>query len=232
MTNSTKIIQQNNQEAQDYLDNKFKRGGVKKMSIDEILEGLNEIQDFDERVKALRSNSERNLNTILLYAFDGVQWVLTPEEVKAVKYKPSDDDDQFIQGTNLFQEARRLYIFRIPTLRKDRAVSLLTELLENLHPNEAKVLIGLITGEFPYQNITKDLVATAFPDLFLGYVPCESKEEGKQEEEKTEDPSLQASAPSSPKPAKTPKKPAAPKAPKTPKPPAKPKKAEVMQEEK
>lgn len=167
---------------QQILDEKFAQGRIKKMSMDEVLEGINEIQDFDTRVQVLRNNSERSLNTLLLFTFDGVPWALSPEDVKTVKYRAPDvSEDQHVQGTDLYAEGKRLYVFRLDTLTRKKGLELLIEMLENIHPNEGEILKGMLLGKLPYTNITKDLVATAFPDLFPGYVPVrpeEKKEEG------------------------------------------------------
>jgi len=176
---------------QQILDEKFAQGRIKKMAMDEVLEGINEIQNFDTRVQVLRNNSERSLNTLLLFTFDGVPWALSPEDVKTVKYRaPDASEDQHMQGTNLFVEGKRFYVFRLDTLTRKKGIELLTEMLENLHPNEGEILKGMLLGKLPYTNITKDLVATAFPDLFLGYVPerpkNEDMEEGKSEEQESE----------------------------------------------
>ena len=63
--------------------------------------------------------------------------------------------------TNLFQEIRRFYIFRRDDLNNLRRESLFIELIEGVHPEEAKVLVAIkdqtITGLYP--NITADLEA-------------------------------------------------------------------------
>ena len=63
--------------------------------------------------------------------------------------------------TNLFQEIRRFYIFRRDDLNNLRRDSLFIELIEGVHPEEAKVLVAIkdqtLTGLYP--NITADLVA-------------------------------------------------------------------------
>lgn len=180
---------------QKILDDKFAQGRLTKLSMSEILEGINEVKTFEERVQVLRNNSERSLNTLLLFTFDGLPWALSPEDIRTLKYKvPSADDDVFIHGTNLHQEAKRFYIFRLDTLPRLRALHLLAEMLENLHPDEGEILKGMMLGSLPYENITKQLVAAAFPDLFPGYVP---EEEGKQEEQDTKTPAQEDQAPKS-----------------------------------
>lgn len=151
------------------------------LSIPEKLETISKINPFSERVKALQANSERSLNTILLYTFGDYKWKFTKEDVDKLEYKePPADEDVFIQGTNLNQEAKRLYIFMEgEKASKEKLSEILLVMLENLHPDEGKILKGIFEGNSPYKNITKKLVATAFPDLFPDYKEEEKKPEGK-----------------------------------------------------
>ncbi|NCB50192.1 MAG: hypothetical protein EOM53_05940 [Alphaproteobacteria bacterium] len=163
------------------LDEKFKTGHLNNLSIPEKLETISKINPFGERVKALQANSERSLNTILLYTFGDYKWKFTKEDIDKLEYKePPADEDVFIQGTNLNQEAKRLYIFMEgEKASKEKLSEILLVMLENLHPDEGKILKGIFEGNSPYKNITKKLVATAFPDLFPDYKEEEKKPEGK-----------------------------------------------------
>lgn len=164
-------------QTQQILDAKFKMGELSKLTIPEKLEGISEISSFGERVEALRMNSERSFNTILHYTYGNFKWKFTPEEIEEIEYKePSDDIDVSVQGMNLVQEAKRIYIFLEESAAdKKRLKNILIEMLENLHPDEGKILKGIFAGKVPYKNITKKLVATAFPDLFPGYIEEEAK---------------------------------------------------------
>jgi hypothetical protein len=166
---------------QKILDEKFKTGHLNNLSIPEKLETISKINPFSERVKALQANSERSLNTILLYTFGDYKWKFTKEDIDKLEYKePPADEDVFIQGTNLNQEAKRLYIFMEgEKASKEKLSEILLVMLENLHPDEGKILKGMFEGNSPYKNITKKLVTTAFPDLFPDYKEEEKKPEGK-----------------------------------------------------
>lgn len=154
-------------QTQQILDAKFAAGRLENLSLHEKLEGLSEITSFQERVLTLRANSERSFNTILHYTFGDFKWKLTPEDIKSIEYMSSDDSDPSIQGMNLIKEARRLYVFlEDSAATKERLIEILTEMFENLHEDEVKILKGMFEGKLPYKNVTKKLVATAFPDLF------------------------------------------------------------------
>lgn len=162
---------------QDILDEKFKMGTISNMYIPEILEGLEAIVVFGDRVAALKKNSDRSLNTVLYYAFKQDRPILTAKEVLAIEYKPSHEaDDISISPMNLYDTAKRLYIFDSKTITVAHMIKMATEILENLHPSEAEVFKGIFTQKMPYKNITKKLVETAFPDLFAGEEPEEVEE--------------------------------------------------------
>lgn len=158
-------------ETQLILDEKFKKGEIHNMYIPEILEGINEIAEFDERVMALRNNSERSMNTVLQFTFSANKLRLTKSDIDSIEYTPANaDDDVSIAATNLFDVAKRLYIFEREDLPINKMKLIATEILENLHPDEAVIFKGIFDGSMPYEFIDKKLVKTAFPDLFPGEI--------------------------------------------------------------
>lgn len=76
--------------------------------------------------------------------------------------------------TNFTQEMRRLYIFtparELPKIRKE---ALFIQILETVHPSEAKVLIAVKDQKLNslYKNITSELVAE------YGFIPKQEKSE-------------------------------------------------------
>ena len=98
------------------------------------------------------------LKGIFENAFDTeLKWSLPEGEPP---FKPTAEP-MGMTPTNLFQEIRRFYIFRREDLNQLRRESLFIELIEGVHPDEAKVLVAIkdqnLTGLYP--NITADLVA-------------------------------------------------------------------------
>jgi hypothetical protein len=176
---------------QEILDAKFRKGEIKRLFIGEILEGLAEVKTFPERVKALRANSERSLNTILMYTFKNEQHRITKEILDNLSYDetPIGDNDISLYPGNLHEVARRLYVFNRADLTEMKLKRLLEDILETLHPSEREILIGVFKGKLPYKNITRNLVETAFPDLFVNEVKkdtSEAQEEGKSEDSREE----------------------------------------------
>lgn len=149
------------------LDDKFKNGLIKNIYIPEVLEGLNEIDDFEERVKALRNNSDRSLNTILQITFVEDRPILSGKMVAGLKYKaPYGGDDYSIAASNLFGVSKRLALFYRSDIPVDKMKKIATEILENLHPTEGEIFKGIFAGVLPYKRVDKALVKAAFPDLF------------------------------------------------------------------
>lgn len=150
---------------QQILDEKFKQGDIKNIYIGEILEGLSEIKSFDERVKALRSNSNRSLNTFLLYAFSDFDYEITEKEINSIDYDIFEEDIA-LAPSDIFDEAKRFYVFKRTDLKPEAKLKVLGDMFSRIHPSEVELIKGMLTGKLAVKNITKNLVSTAFPDLF------------------------------------------------------------------
>lgn len=170
------------QATQAILDDKFKKGTIQNMYIGEVLEGLSVIPAFPERVQALKNNSDRSLNTILQVTFKNDRPRLSGKDIESIEYRPTfSDDDVSIAPMNLYDTAKRLYVFYRDDLTTDQMKKIAFEILSNLHPSEAELFKGIFAGKMPVKNITKNLVETAFPDLFDGEG---EKEDGRKNETK------------------------------------------------
>lgn len=79
--------------------------------------------------------------------------------------------------TNLYTEARRLYVFMKPELTPLKRETLFINLLEGIHPEEAKVVIAVKDQKLHklYPKITHKLVAEA------GFIPPPAKKVVSQE---------------------------------------------------
>lgn len=114
-------------------------------------------------VRLLRENSSLCLRQILHYALiDKAKWYrndLPP-------YTP-DSAPEGLAPSSLFQEVKRLYIFReaysLPRERKDQ---ILIQVLEGIHPKEAAVVKEILGGTFSRAyGIDRRIAIEAFPDL-------------------------------------------------------------------
>ena len=97
------------------------------------------------------------LKGIFENAFDAeLKWDLPEGEPP---FKPAAEP-MGMTPTNLFQEIRRFYIFRREDLNQLRREALFIELLEGVHPDEAKVLIAIKDQDLQslYPNITAEVL--------------------------------------------------------------------------
>lgn len=134
-----------------------------KLGISEILRMANDAQDEHARLHILRMNDSPTLRNMLNLALNkNVVWQL-PDGIPP--YKPNDLVDQ---QHRLYTEMRKMYLFiegGSPNLKQLRRETLFIELLESLDPEDAKLVLAAKDKNFPYSNITIELVNTAFPGL-------------------------------------------------------------------
>jgi hypothetical protein len=133
--------------------------------IDTIFTDLEKTSGRKNKVNFLRSHRPNQLMiTLLKYTFDSNIRFDLPEG--APPYKENEDLDDDFSG--LYGEQRRLYLFLEggnPDLKPVKRESIFIEVLESIHPKEAKVLIAVKDKKLPYKGLTKKLVEEAFPGL-------------------------------------------------------------------
>lgn len=133
-------------------------------SIPEILANImRSAKSKEDIVRMLRENQSHALKQVLHYAFvDKGKWY----RKDMPPYTP-DPSPEGLTMTSLFQESKRLYIFKdIYRLDNQRKDALLIQILESVHPNEAKLIKELFEGTFGRAySLDKKVVFEAFPDL-------------------------------------------------------------------
>lgn len=133
------------------------------LTIPEILKKISQADTREEKIKMLREHSSLGLKQILHYAlFDNSKWYredLPPFTV--------DEAPEGLSIANLFNEVRRLYIFKESyNLPKERKDVLLIQMLEALNQDETLLLKELFGKSFTKRyTINKKLVQDAFPDI-------------------------------------------------------------------
>lgn len=134
-----------------------------RLGIFEVLKQTSEIASYNDRVLFLRNHDGGALRTILKYALDpNIIWDLPDTDPP---YKPCPYPGQ---ENILMVESRRLYLFirgGNPNLKQTRREALYIELLEVVHPEDAKLLNCAKNKKLPYKNLTVKLVNEAFPGL-------------------------------------------------------------------
>ena len=135
------------------------------LSIPIIFEDIAKAKTTTERKKILQKHGSNPLKELLKYAFHPDIKFLLPEG--APPYKTVGSPDEY-NPTYLYPNIRKLYLFveggneGLTTLRREQ---LFIQLLEELHPKEAEVVIQVKDKKLKYRGLTYKLVKETFPDL-------------------------------------------------------------------
>jgi len=116
-----------------------------------------------EMIKCLREN-ELAVKTVLQYAYDpNIKWLLPKGDVP---YEPCKFDNQ--DGI-LYAELRRLYLFvegGNPNLTQLKRESIFIDIIENVTPEDAILLVNIKDKKLPHPKVTSKIVLEAFPGLY------------------------------------------------------------------
>ena len=130
----------------------------------EILDKVHKAKTKDRKVAILRENNTDALRMVLKSAFDPkIEWVFPDGEVP---YTPNDAPEG-AEHTVLAQEAKRLWHFvkgADNDLTKTQKETMFIQILEGLHSDEAKVLLGMKNKSLnkTYKGLTESVVKEAF----------------------------------------------------------------------
>ena len=135
-------------------------------NIHEIFEFVNAEKDVKTRVEILQKNDSKVLRDLLNMNFNPTIKMDLPEGMPPFK---TDRNIPVGMGeSNIFAEARRLYIFMpekvLPSVKKEM---LFIQMLEGLHYLEADMLVAVKDKELQkkYKKLTANVVREAFPGL-------------------------------------------------------------------
>ena len=129
----------------------------------ELMERINAIEDVSQRVQALQQASNGRLQELLVYALSPHITFDLPEGEPPYKPEPG----VYTHGI-FWQDIRLIPIFLVGgklSHMQERREYKFIEMLENIHPNDAKLLIAIKDRKWPYSNINREVVNTAFPNL-------------------------------------------------------------------
>lgn len=127
-----------------------------------ITEILTEINETPAAIEKHKNNGA--LRLIFEHAFDPIKKFVLPEGDPPFKH---DAAPIGMSPANLYMEARKLYVFCRADLKATRRETLFIQLLENLHPSEAKLLLALKDQALPklYPKIDHKMVSEVFPNV-------------------------------------------------------------------
>ena len=132
----------------------------------EIIEAANKASKKEDRIKILRENDSWGLKDVLRATYDDTIKFHLPPGVPP--YTPNKEES--VPSNLLKQTIQFKYFVKGPIA--DEVVGFKRErifinVLESVHPEDAKLLVKMINKESLGENITKDLVQEAFPGLIL-----------------------------------------------------------------
>ena len=137
--------------------------------VNEILDYVSNQKSKIAKVEALKEYRNDALVSILIWNFDDTVISLIPEG--PVPFKPNDVPEG-TDHTSLRREQRNLYHFvkgGNDTLNGTRRETMFIQMLEGLHPNEARIIILAKDGRLDEEySITYEQVKEAYPDIVWG----------------------------------------------------------------
>ena len=138
--------------------------------IHEILDLVGEQRTKAKRVEILKEYRDDSLTAILIWNFDERVQSAVPDG--QVPYK-ENEVPVGTDHTSLRREWKQLYHFikgGNDTLSSLRRESMFIQLLEGLHPDEAKIICKVKDKDLQslYPKVTLDVVKEAFPDIVWG----------------------------------------------------------------
>lgn len=137
---------------------------MSKKAISWILDFTSKLPNDEEKVKCLRANENVAILTVLKFAYDpNIKWLLPEGDAP---YVPSNESGN---EAYLYADARKLYLFiegGNPNLTQLRRESLFIDFLQNIHPEDAKLIVAIKDKKLPYKGLSPKIVLKAFPGLF------------------------------------------------------------------
>lgn len=129
----------------------------------EVLSEVASKKKKEEKVNVLKKNASWALKDIIRGSMDSkVMWNL-PEGAP-----PYTESEEHNHPTDLLREYKQFAWFvkggkgdKLPAYKRER---IFIGLLEGVHPQDAKVIIGMINKEAP-KGVTRNIVEEAFPGL-------------------------------------------------------------------
>jgi len=136
--------------------------------VDEILSAVSKQRTKAKKVEILQKYNENFLKSVLIWNFDtSIKSDIPPGEVPLTA-----SEDREVTGSSIRDEWDKFYNFvkgGNDSMNRLRKETMFINICEQLHPNEAEILI--LTKDKKLQdayNITQEVVQEAFPDIQWG----------------------------------------------------------------
>ena len=134
-------------------------------SIPAIFEEIASANSFEARQKVLKDNESNPLKDLLRYAFHpDIKFALPNGDPP---YKCVGSPDEY-NPTYLYPNIKKFYLYiegghdGLTPLRREQ---LFVNMLEGLHPKEAKVVLQVKDKKLKFRGLTYKLVKTTFPEI-------------------------------------------------------------------
>lgn len=140
---------------------------AKTKMISAIFKEIEETAGRNAKIEKLQSYAKNEaFMQILSAAFDSRVVFELPEGDP-----PYNVPEDMVDNTGgLYKEVRKMYIFtknkRSAEIHQIKRERIFIEMLESIHPDDAKLLLAVKNKKVPYKGITKKLVEEAFPGKF------------------------------------------------------------------
>lgn len=137
-----------------------------RLSMSEILENTTKISKRSEKIEYLRKHYSPQLHKILEFALNPDIKFSLPEGHPPFQPLTKDEGHDI-----LYREARRLHLFTVgghPGLDSSgksgqvKRERIFIDMLEQVHPDDAKLLIAMKDKHIPHKGISKKLIDEAF----------------------------------------------------------------------
>jgi len=140
------------------------------MSVKLISDIFKEVEKTTGRKNKIAKLKEYESNNVFMQILEAVCDVRVVFELPEGA-PPFEVAEDMIDNTGgLYQEVRKMYIFtknqrsaQIHSIKRER---IFIEMLESIHPEDAKLMLGVKEKKLPYKGITSKLVEEAFPGRF------------------------------------------------------------------
>lgn len=142
-----------------------------KEGIAEALMRIAKMDSRQEKINALRKDHSKPMEIMINSFFNPRVRFVLPEGDPPYKPQPKEMDLQHV----LMNQIRKLTIFveggQYPNLTNFKRETLFVEFLENLDPDDAKLMLAVKDKKFPYKGIDKDIFYDAWPNLAKTWGP-------------------------------------------------------------